>query len=89
MIDISVPLDANVGTKIIEKKLKYEALRVEVSRAWQCKDVVVVPVVIRALGAVTTECEEEIQKLIKVKMQELQREVLLGTTNILDTVLAL
>ena len=37
----------------------------EVSRAWQCKDVVVVPAVIGALGAVTTECEEEIQKIAR------------------------
>ena len=64
-------------------------MRVEVSRAWQCKDVAVVPGVIGALGAVTTECEGEIQNLIKVKLQELQREVLLGTKKILDTVLAL
>ena len=50
----------------------------EVSRAWQCKNVVVVPVVIGALGAVTTEGEEEIQKLIKVKLQELQKRGIAG-----------
>ena len=41
LIDISCTADGNVGRKHAEKLAKYDVLRVEVSRMWQCRTQVV------------------------------------------------
>ena len=49
LIDISCPADGNIARKQAEKLTKYSDLRVEVSRMWQCRTLVV-PVVSGELG---------------------------------------
>ena len=51
LIDISCPADGNIGKKHAEKLAKYSDLRVEISRMWHCRTLVV-PVVLGALGTV-------------------------------------
>ena len=52
LIDFACPADVNVVKKEYEKKQKYRALQSEVSRMWNMP-VVVIPVVVGALGAVS------------------------------------
>ena len=51
LIDISCPADGNIGKKHAEKLAKYSDLRVEISRMWHCRTLVV-PVVLGVLGTV-------------------------------------
>ena len=51
LIDISCPADGNIGKKHAEKLAKYCDLRVEISRMWHCRTLVV-PVVLGASGTV-------------------------------------
>ena len=41
LIDISCPADGNIGKKHAEKLAKYSDLRVEISRMWHCRTLVV------------------------------------------------
>ena len=41
LIDISCPADGNIGKKYAEKLAKYSDLRVEISRMWHCRILVV------------------------------------------------
>ena len=52
MIDVAIPSDRNIKRKKHEKLQKYQGLKEEVEKMWELK-AAVVPVVIRALGAVT------------------------------------
>ena len=52
IIDISCPSDVNVLTKENEKVAKYSALRVELSKMWDC-ECVVIPVVVGGLGCIS------------------------------------
>ena len=49
--DMSCPADGNIGKKHAEKLAKYSDLRVEISRMWHCRTLVV-PVVLGALDIV-------------------------------------
>ena len=62
IIDISCPIDINVGKKEIEKISKYGALRVETERMWGVKSQVV-PVVVGGLGAVTRNLGDNLAKI--------------------------
>ena len=88
LIDISCPADGNVGRKHAEKLAKYGALRVEVSRMWQCR-IQVVPVVLGALGTV----HAGIARWLDIipghhNLQHLQKAVLLGSARILRKVMS-
>ena len=52
IIDISCPSDVNVLNKENEKISKYSALRVELSKMWDC-ECVVIPVVVGSLGCIS------------------------------------
>ena len=52
IIDIAIPGDARVKDRELEKIEKYHLFREEIGKMWRVKKVTVVPVVIRALGAV-------------------------------------
>uniref|UniRef100_A0A087YQ23 Uncharacterized protein n=1 Tax=Poecilia formosa TaxID=48698 RepID=A0A087YQ23_POEFO len=52
VVDVAIPSDYNIRKKEHEKLEKYQGLREELEKAWKVKTTVV-PVVIRALWAVT------------------------------------
>uniref|UniRef100_A0A1X7UR25 Uncharacterized protein n=1 Tax=Amphimedon queenslandica TaxID=400682 RepID=A0A1X7UR25_AMPQE len=54
IIDVAIPGDNRIMKKEEEKVEKYKELRQEIIKLWKMKKVVVVPIVIRALGAVTS-----------------------------------
>lgn len=91
LIDVSVPIDRNVRAKEDEKVEKYTELALEVKRLWKLKSVEVVPIVIGALGAVSTRCRGFVSRLglQRRTVHVLQKSALLGTARILRKVLSL
>jgi len=61
VIDVAIPGDVRVIEKEIEKIEKYGPLQDKITRLWDMRKVSVIPVVVSALGAVSTR----FQKLIK------------------------
>ena len=51
-IDVAVRGDNRVGTKELGKILKYQNLKMEISRMWTLNQVEVMPIVVGALGKV-------------------------------------
>ena len=88
LIDISCPADGNIGKKHAEKLAKYSDLRMEISRMWHCRTLVV-PVVLGALGTV----HAGIARWLDIipghhNLQHLQKTVLLGSTRILRKIMS-
>ena len=86
--DIAIPGDSRVGTKELEKKLKYQDLKMEISRMWTSNQVEVIPKVVGALGTVSKRLEgllEKIRTVIPAEM--LQKTVLFGTARIIRRVM--
>ena len=52
VIDVAIPVDANIRKKEHEKIEKYQGLKEQLERMWKVK-ASVVPVVVGALGAVS------------------------------------
>ena len=87
IIDIAVPGNARVEDKEKENVEKYQDLARELRRLWETS-VNVIPVVVRALGAVAKL--EEYQGMIEIQQKEVDRiqfSALLGTATILRKVL--
>ena len=73
----------NIGKKHAEKLAKYSDLRVEISRMWHCRTLVV-PVVLGALGTVHAGIAQWLDIIPgHHNLQHLQKTVLLGSTQIL------
>ena len=88
IIDIAVPADVRVEDKEKEKVEKYQNLKREIRRLWKLKNVEIVPVVIGALGSVSTEFDRWMGKLgITCNVGVIQKTALLGTARILRKVL--
>ena len=88
IIDIAVPGDLRVYVKEREKVENYGDLKREVARLWSQKKVDVIPVVVGALGAVTTHLEKWIKRIgIETKISLIQKIALLGSARILRKVL--
>ena len=62
MIDIACPCDRNVNDKETEKVEKYQDLKIEVQRLWNTS-VEIVPIVVGALGAISSNLKKYLQKL--------------------------
>ena len=90
IVDIAVPANGRVHEKEREKVEKYQELRREIGRLWQLKNVKVVPVVIGALGSVTKELDNWMEKLeLPSNVGAIQKTALLGKARILRRVLEL
>ena len=83
-IDIAVPGDCRLRSKILEKKEKYTDLCIKVQRMWK-SSTSVVPVVIGALGSIPSDLAETLLLigLDKQIIPVLQKTVLLSTYRIL------
>ena len=55
IIDVAIPGDDRVKDKELEKLEKYQLLKGEIAKVWHMRKVVVMPVVIGALAAVSNE----------------------------------
>ena len=62
IIDVDVPDDVRVGEQESEKAEKCQELKREIGRMWKLKHTEVLPVVIGALGNVTTDFERWFKK---------------------------
>ena len=70
IIDIAVPGDHNVQQKELEKKTKYEDLRIEIARLWN-KEVSVIPVVVGALGTLTANLKKKTEEEDRRRLEDL------------------
>ena len=75
--------------KELEKLEKYQLLKDEIAKLWRMRKVIVVPVVIGALGAVSVNFKEYIKRTgVNVRLEVIQKTALLGTAKILRKVLS-
>ena len=75
-----IPGGTRVFDKEREKIEKYTLLKGEIARLWQMKKVVVIPIVVGALGAITTKFEQYIESLrIEIRIERFQKSPLLAT----------
>ena len=52
LIDVACPFDTRINEKEQNKTEIYGDLRKEIKRIWKCREVVIVPVIIGALGII-------------------------------------
>ena len=72
------------------KLQKYQLLKDEIAKVWRMRKVIVVPVVIEALGAVSVNFKECMKRIgVNVRLEVIQKTALLGTARILKKVLFL
>ena len=90
LVDFSVPYDMNIMEKTAEKLTKYRDLEIEIKKCWNLKNVRTIPVIIGALGTVSTDHVQYLNLLSKnLNPDILQKTALLGTANILRSVLSM
>ena len=90
IIDVAIPGDDRVKDKELEKVEKYQLLKDEIEKVWRMRKVIVIPVVIGALGAVSVNFKEYMKRIgVNVKLEVIQKTALLGTAKILRKVLSL
>ena len=84
IIDIAVPGDSRIGEKELEKMEKYDDLKREIKRMWTMRKIEIIPIVVGALGAVSRNLNNWIEKLdVHIRVELLQNTALLGTARIL------
>mgnify|MGYP005678045445 CR=1 FL=1 len=83
-VDISVPVCANVIKKEAEKITKYRDLEIEVQKCWNLRKIRTVPIVIGALGTVSSGIMDKAKLLSpNIQFNTIQKTALLGTAHIL------
>ena len=88
IIDVAVPADSRTWSKEEEKIDKYTELAWELRRMWKVQTRVV-PIVIGALGTITTRHKDFLEEMgIHVSFETIQKASLLGTAHILREVLS-
>ena len=86
---MSIPTEKNTSVKVTEKLSKYKDLEIEVGRMWGMKATTIL-VVIEALGLIKKGLEKYIQQIPgNIKVHELQKIRLLGTSLILRKALSI
>ena len=88
IVDATIPGDERVSEREVGKTEKYKLLKDEIARMWDMKEVIVIPVVVGALGAISTGFEKYIAAIgIEMRVEHAQKAALLGTARILRLVL--
>ncbi|XP_047480182.1 uncharacterized protein LOC125032840 [Penaeus chinensis] len=73
LIDMSVPSDRNVSSKVYEKLAKYKDLEIEIEKMWHLKTNTI-PVVIGALGLIKKGTNQYVEKIPgDPSLQEIQK----------------
>ena len=86
--DIAFPFDACINEREQNKIEIHGDLKNEIKRIWKCREVVIVPVTVGALGIISKKFEKWVKKQeINVPIPLLQKPCLLGTGKILRKVL--
>ena len=71
-------------------QFQYQLLKDEISKVWGMRKVLLVPVVIEALGAVSVNFNEYMKRMgVNVRFEVMQKTALLGITRVLKKVLFL
>ena len=84
LIDVSVPVCANVIRKEAEKITKYRDLEIEIQKCWNLRKIRTVPIVVGALGTVSEGILQYINLLSpNIEFNTVQKTALLGTAHIL------
>ena len=88
IIDVACPFDTRVKTKELEKVERYQDLKREIGRIWECRNVCVVPIVIGALGTLSKNFSSWAAKIeVEEKIDMMQKACMLGTAKIIRNVL--
>ena len=90
IIDIACPADNKVCDKEGMKKDRCDELAFEMwwSQLWSIKKATVIPIIVGALGIVSKDLENYIEKLgITIRLEHMQKTALLGTARIIRKVL--
>lgn len=84
IIDIAIPGDPRVRDKEIEKINKYQELGREMTRLWR-KPFSVIPIVIGAMGAITSNLGKHLidLEIMELSTAQLQKTAIFGTAQIL------
>ena len=89
LIDMSIPTEKNTSVKVTEKLSKYKDLEIEIERMSGMK-ATTIPVVIGALGLLKKGLEKYNKQIPgNIKISELQKTALLGTSRILRKTLSI
>ena len=87
IVDLAIPYDTKIMEREIDKITKYQDLGRELRRLWNMKTEIV-PVVIGALGSMLKDLGHWLEVLvIKPKINDLQKSVILHSAKILRKVL--
>ena len=92
IVDVTIPGDEWVNERKVGKIVKYKVFKDWIARMWGMKEVIVIPVVVGALGAISTGFEKYIAAIgIEMRIEHAQKNpektALLGTAKILKLVL--
>ena len=89
IIDLAIPGNTRTCDKEREKIEKCNLLKDEIVRLWQMKKVVVIPIVIEALGTITTKFGKYTESLgIEIRIQHAWKLAFLGRARIIRKVLS-
>ena len=89
LIDMAVPSDKNIASKVFEKKSKYTDLVIEINKMWHTTTKIV-PVVIGALGMIRKGTNDYISQIPgNVELSELQKITLNSTAHTLRRALSM
>lgn len=86
LLDISVPLDDNIGKAYREKVSKYELLCQEIKAVWQVPHIKTIPIIISANGIVHKKVKAHLKEEFDLSnniILWMQKSVLLGTASII------
>ena len=84
IVDVACPFDTRVVEKEREKVDKYQELKYELKRIWKCSEVTVIRAVIGALGTISNNFHQWIDKIDPdIYFGTLQKACLLGTARTL------
>ena len=88
IVDATIPGDERVNERELGKIAKYKVLKDEIAKMWDMKEVIVTPVFVGALAAISTGFEKYIASIgIEMRVEYAQKTALLGTARILRLVL--
>ena len=79
IVDVTIPRDKGVNEREVGKIEKYKVLKNEIARMWDMKEVIVIPVVVGALSAISTGFEKYIAAIgIGMRVEHAQKKLYWG-----------